>query len=103
MFDYRTAKSETKDEKYRTMLSAGWCDLPRGMAQHFFWDMLYGQYNCTVRQYRIHWTARSPDFTASEYSLWLDLEFEVCATRPDLAKKWQSALQGKMEQITVCD
>lgn len=104
VFDFRKAKSETKEEKYRPMLSAEWCDLPRGMAKRdFFWGILFWPYNCTVWRYRTHWTARSPDFTASESPLWLDLESEVCATRPDLPKKWQSSLQGEMEQMTVCD
>jgi hypothetical protein len=41
-FDIRMAKSETKGEKRRTMLSEGWCDRPSGKAKHdFFWDILY--------------------------------------------------------------
>ena len=103
-FDIRTAKSETKGEKCRTMLSAGWCDRPRGKAKHdFFWDMLFGPHNFTVWRYRIHWAVRSPGFTTSESSLWLDLENEVCAIRSDLPKKWKSALQREMEHISMSD
>jgi hypothetical protein len=97
-FDFWMAKSETKGEKFTTMLSAGWWDRPRGKAKHdFFWDMIFGPHNFTVWRYRIHWAARSPDFTASESSLRLDLEIEVCGTRPDLPKNWKSALQWEME------
>lgn len=103
-FDIRTAKSETKGEKYRTMLSEGWCDRPRGEAKHdFFWDILLGPHNFTVWPYRIHWAVRSPDFTTSESSLLLDLEIEVCATRPDLPKNWKSTLQREMEHIIMSD
>jgi hypothetical protein len=99
-FDIRTAKSETKGKKCRTVLSAGWCDRPHGKAKHHVpWDMLFGPHNFTVWRCRIHWAVSSPDFITSEYSLWLDLEIEVCVTRPDLPKNWKSALRREMEHI----
>jgi len=100
-FEWRKVRQRVRNVG---LLSAGWCDPPRGKAKHdFFWNMLFGPHNFTVWRHRIPWPVRSPDFTTSEYSLWLDLEIEVCATHPDLPKHWKSALQREMGYIILSD